>query len=174
MQADLMAKFGIKAANKATFPFLAKGSSFSHDKVMTESGSDDWFGKAAIRADLVLKDLRAIVNPVSVTNLTKDSMLFFRNISRGDGMSTISTADCKAKNGECAAFLSQAPLPIGQAIDSAGSITDTDDPVGLGGSPTGSGAGGVATGKNSSDRAATSACKAVMAVAAVVAMAALV
>ena len=116
LQAQFMKAFGITAADKADFPFLANKQLWRHDKDQTTNG-DDWFGEAVIHPDVVLKDMRYVVAPQDP--LVADyTTIFFRNIADGE-MQTMATA-AKCTDLTCMSFMNQEALPIAELVNSAG------------------------------------------------------
>jgi hypothetical protein len=120
VQTAFVATWGIKAGDKAGFPFLKNGQLWRHDKLRhaTTDGSDDWFGQAIIRPDHVLADVRAIVEPSSANS---HKFVFFRNIAKGGAANAITmttAADCKGL--KCDAWANQTPRPVLEAVASAG------------------------------------------------------
>ena len=122
------------------FPFLRNGALYRHDKAQTPDGADNWFGQAVIRPDVVLNDLRSIVDPCAFPGYEK---VFFRSVSDGENVTTTSGADCEGLT--CSSFRKQKSLPIENLIEEA--ETDGGD---LPESPSGGPAppvGGVPTGE---------------------------
>ena len=140
LQAAFMKDWGITQGNKADFPFLANGQLWRHDKAQTADASDDWFGKAVMRPDLVLADMRAIVAPGQNSGHT---FTFFRNIAENEKAESITQADCKGLT--CSSWANQKALPVMQQLNDAGdSLRDVGAVAPSGGGGGGSGAHGVA------------------------------
>jgi hypothetical protein len=113
MQTAFMAAWGIKEAEKAMFPFIAKNQLWSTDKDVTDQGDNDWFGEAVLRPDIVLKDLQSVVNPAAHASHIRT---FLRNIGKGEQQTMANGGLCKDLT--CDAYSEQDPLPVATAAQS--------------------------------------------------------
>lgn len=128
LQAKFMTTFGIKAADKADFPFLAQRQLWRHDKDQTTNG-DDWFGEAVIHPDVVLRDMRKMVAPQDPL-VANHTTVFFRNIAKGEEQTMATSAKCTGLT--CSSWANQMALPIADLVDSAGSNEVSADDAGSG------------------------------------------
>lgn len=103
--ADFMNNWGISAAEKNDFPFLANGQLWKHDKDQATTGGDDWFGEAVVRADVVLRDMRAVIAPGAAGEYETE---FFRNTAAGEARTTAGLEECEDM--QCNSFANQAPI----------------------------------------------------------------
>jgi hypothetical protein len=118
MQDDLIAFLGLNSStvSPAAFPFFANKNIWRHDKAQTPSMSDDWFGEAVARPDIVHSDLKKIFAPGSAP---KHATKFFRNFSKGEKVTVSGPEECKEFT--CAAYSEQKAITTG--VDMSSSTT---------------------------------------------------
>jgi hypothetical protein len=75
MQDTILEPLGLANDTEQDYPFLETDNVWRHDKDMTETFSDDWFGEAIARPDTVLLDIKKVVKPESAPQHTT---VFFR------------------------------------------------------------------------------------------------
>lgn len=129
LQTNFLKEWGITAAEKADFPFLANDNLWANDKDRAETGNDDWFGEGIARPDLVLTDLRAIVAPGQFADHTS---IFFRNIALNEKATSFGTEACMAV--ECTSYANQEALIVGEAaapgpVPMPAALPDTAEPM---------------------------------------------
>eukprot|EP00892_Ulva_mutabilis_P012664 jgi/Ulvmu1/9770/UM056_0010.1 len=115
---SFLSGWGITPAEQNQMPFLANEKLYSHDKDQTITFYDDWFGEAIARPDLVLLDMRSIVNPGQFSNHTT---IFFRNLALNEAQTTAGPQDCTDL--PCNAYNNQEPLMIGADADAPAAMT---------------------------------------------------
>lgn len=107
MQAAFLETWGIAAADKADYPFLADGRLWRNDKAQdVATGSLDWFGRGVVRPDVVLAEVAAVMTggPAAAAS----ELYFFRNVARGDAVVGLA-GTCPATFG-CDGYAQQTPL----------------------------------------------------------------
>lgn len=107
MQTDLTAALGLNGSDVSpvSYPFIANEDIWRHDKAQSITGSDDWFGEAVARPDIVHSDLKELFTPGSVPNHT---LKFFRNFSKNETQTMSGPDECEGF--ECTAYAQQEAL----------------------------------------------------------------
>lgn len=116
MQGDLISALGLGGpnVNKAQYPFLANNNIWRHDKAQSASMSDDWFGEAVARPDVVHSDLKEMITPGSVPDHT---FKFFRNFSKGENITIAGPGQCTEIT--CRSYANQEPI-VAEVSESEG------------------------------------------------------
>ena len=105
----MLGVFGLNGTDvePTLYPFIANDNIWRHDKAQTPTGSDDWFGGAVARPDLVHKDLQEIITSGSVPN---HEFTFFRNVATGENITMVGPDACE--NLTCEAYAQQEAITV--------------------------------------------------------------